>query len=83
VLKRFTGDPREIAEDSYTVTDKIDSITALLSVRPILKFSELFKDALIRAEVIVTFLALLELIRLKKIQTHQPAPFAEIEICAA
>ncbi|MEI6634575.1 MAG: segregation/condensation protein A, partial [Chlamydiota bacterium] len=83
VLKRFTGDPREIAEDIYTVTDKIVSITALLCVRPILKFSELFKDALIRAEVIVTFLALLELIRLKKIQTHQPAPFAEIEICAA
>lgn len=83
VLKRFTGDPREIAEDLYTVTDKIAAITALLSVRPVLRFSELFKDALIRTEVVVTFLALLELIRLKKIQAHQPAPFAEIEICAA
>lgn len=83
VLKRFTGDPREITEEVYTVTDKIASITALLGVRPVLKFSELFKDALIRTEVIVTFLALLELIRLKKIQAHQPLPFAEIEICAA
>ena len=83
VLKRVTGDPREIAEDIYTVTDKIASISALLGERPVVKFSELFKDALIRAEVIATFLALLELIRLKKIQAHQPEPFAEIEICAA
>lgn len=83
VLKRVTGDPREITEEIYTVTDKIASITALLVEKPVIRFSELFKDALIRVEVIVTFLALLELIRLKKIQAHQPAPFAEIEICAA
>lgn len=83
VLKRVTGTPREITEDIYTVTDKIASITALLEIRPVLKFSELFKDALVRTEVIATFLALLELIRLKKIQAHQPAPFEEIEICAA
>lgn len=83
VLKRVTGDPREITEEIYTVTDKVASITALLVEKPVVRFSELFKDALIRVEVIVTFLALLELIRLKKIQAHQPAPFAEIEICAA
>ncbi|MCX6339205.1 MAG: segregation/condensation protein A [Candidatus Aureabacteria bacterium] len=83
VLKRVTGEPREITEEIYTVTDKIAAIMDLLKMRSVLKFSELFKDAIIRAEVVVTFLALLELIRLKKIQTHQPSPFAEIEICAA
>jgi segregation and condensation protein A len=83
VLKRVTGEPREITDDIYTVTDKIAAIMDLLTVRSMLKFSELFKNVIIRAEVVVTFLALLELIRLKKIQTHQPSPFAEIEICAA
>lgn len=83
VLKRVTGEPREIAEEVYTVTDKIAAIMELLAVRPALRFSELFKDVLVRAEVVATFLALLELIRLKKIQAHQPRPFEEIEICAA
>jgi segregation and condensation protein A len=83
VLKRVTGEPREIAEEIYTVTDKIAAIMDLLNARSALRFSELFEDALVRAEVVVTFLALLELIRLKKIQAHQPQPFAEIEICAA
>lgn len=83
VLKRVTGEPREIAEEIYTVTDKIAAIMDLLKARSALRFSELFQDALVRAEVVVTFLALLELIRLKKIQAHQPQPFAEIEICAA
>jgi segregation and condensation protein A len=83
VLKRVTGEPREIVEEVYTVTDKIAAIMELLESRQALRFSELFKDVLVRAEVVATFLALLELIRLKKIQTHQPRPFAEIEICAA
>jgi len=83
VLKRVTGEPREIAEEIYTVTDKIAAIMELLKVRSALKFSELFKNVIIRTEVVVTFLALLELIRLKKIQARQPRPFAEIEICAA
>ena len=83
VLKRVTGEPREIAEEVYTVTDKIASIMELLTMRSALRFSELFKDVLVRAEVVATFLALLELIRLKKIQAHQPQPFAEIEICSA
>ncbi|MCX6357393.1 MAG: segregation/condensation protein A [Candidatus Aureabacteria bacterium] len=83
VLKRVTGDPREITEDLYTVTDKIMAIMELLKQGTALKFSELFKDVLIRTEVVVTFLALLELIRLKKVQAHQSATFAEIKICAA
>ena len=83
VLKRVTGEPREIDEEIYTVADKIVAIMEMLKARAAIRFSELFQDALIRTEVVVTFLALLELIRLKKIQAHQPSAFAEIEICAA
>jgi segregation and condensation protein A len=36
-----------------------------------------------RIEIVVTFLALLELIRLKQVRAVQPDPFGEIEIAAA
>jgi chromatin segregation and condensation protein Rec8/ScpA/Scc1 (kleisin family) len=40
----------------------------------------LFEDATSRSEVVCTFLALLELIRLKQLVCAQSADFAEIEI---
>src|SRR2546430_35516 len=48
--------------------------------RPSMKFSELFEGVTSRSEVVVTFLALLELIRLKQIVAIQAEPFGEIEI---
>jgi chromatin segregation and condensation protein Rec8/ScpA/Scc1 (kleisin family) len=36
-----------------------------------------------RIEIVVTFLALLELIRLKQVRAIQPGQFSEIEITAA
>ena len=48
-----------------------------------MRFSELFEKAANRAEVVCTFLALLELIRLKQLACAQPEPFAEIEISRA
>jgi segregation and condensation protein A len=66
ILKRFaekTASTREIYEDKWTVSEKIE-----------------FVQATNRAEVVCTFLALLELIRLKLIVCVQPEPFAEIEI---
>ena len=45
-----------------------------------IKFSELFARMASRIEVVVTFLALLELIRLKQVRALQPNEFDEIEI---
>jgi segregation and condensation protein A len=85
VLKRFAtrDNPREIYEDKWSVSDKIEFLMKSISERPRLKFSELFKDAASQTEVIVTFLAVLELIRLKQITAVQPEAFGEIEIQAA
>jgi segregation and condensation protein A len=47
------------------------------------RFAELFESAANRSEVVCTFLALLELIRLKQLVCVQPEPFAEIEISRA
>jgi hypothetical protein len=62
------------------VSEKIELVLKVISERSTVRFSELFETAANRWEVICTFLALLELIRLKQLACTQPEPFAEIEI---
>jgi len=85
VLKRFAKreDLRDIFEDKWTVSEKIEQLMRALSEREQMKFSELFAGMTSRSEVVVTFLALLELIRLKQIVAVQREPFGEIGICRA
>lgn len=82
VLKRFEkrDNPREIYEDKWSVSDKIEQIVKVMTTRANVRFSELFEDATSRSEVVCTFLALLELIRLKQLVCAQAADFGEIEI---
>jgi segregation and condensation protein A len=83
VLKRFQqkeAGTREIFEDKWTVSEKIEFVLATISERGTVKFSELFATAANRSEVVCTFLALLELIRLKQLTCLQGEPFEEIEI---
>jgi chromatin segregation and condensation protein Rec8/ScpA/Scc1 (kleisin family) len=44
------------------------------------RFSELFAEARSRSEVVVTFLAMLELTRLRHLQVIQSEDFGEIEV---
>ena len=83
VLQRFNQRPeqRDIFEDKWSVSEKIEQLLREIAGRPRLKFSELFAGATSRSEVVVTFLALLELIRLKQLAAVQNEPFGEIEIC--
>jgi segregation and condensation protein A len=85
ILKRFNqrAPSRDVFEDRWTVSEKIDHLRSLVESRPRLRFSELFSDSTSRLEVIVTFLAVLELIRLKVLTAVQPEPFSEIEITTA
>jgi len=85
ILKRVSQkeDSRHVFEDKWTVSEKIELILKAITEEPRLKFSELFEGALSRTEVVVTFLALLELIRLKQIIVVQPEAFGEIGICRA
>ncbi len=76
-------DFREIIEERFTVSDKIEEILYILRDRSDLVFSEVFAKASSRAEVVVTFLALLELIRLKRLRVQQPEPFGEIHVVKA
>ncbi len=83
VLKRFEQreDRRDIFEDKWSVSEKIEHLLRVTSERPVMRFSELFEGVTSRSEVVVTFLALLELIRLKQLTAVQRDPFGEIEIC--
>jgi len=83
VLKRFEkreGNTRDIFEDKWTVSEKIEYVVRILTARETVRFSELFEDAMSRSEVVCTFLALLELIRLKQLLCAQSEDFGEIEI---
>jgi segregation and condensation protein A len=86
VLKRFQqkeAGTREIFEDKWTVSEKMEFVLATISERGGVKFSELFATAANRSEVVCTFLALLELIRLKQLACVQPEAFDEIVISRA
>lgn len=83
VIKRIESKSenlREIFEENYTVSDKIDLIMKMTGSGVPLKFTELFASAASRAEIVVTFLALLELVRLKQLRCVQPEVFGEIEL---
>ena len=85
VLKRVSQreDLREIFEDKWSVSEKIEMLVKLLAEKPAVKFSELFHAATSRSEVVCTFLALLELIRLKQLVCVQNEDFGQIEITKA
>ncbi len=85
VLQRFNQRPeqRDIFEDKWSVSEKIEYLRRAINERSRLLFSELFAGVTSRSEVVVTFLALLELIRLKQLAAVQESPFGEIQITRA
>jgi len=85
VIKRVEArqELQEIFGENFTVSDKIEAILVRVNAGETLKFSDLFAVMVSRIEIVVTFLALLELIRLKQVRVAQSDPFGEIEIAAA
>lgn len=82
ILKRSRArlDVNEINADPYTVSEKIESLLGLLTGRKRLRLGELFASAQTRSEIVVTFLALLELIRMRQVTCHQSEDFGEIDV---
>jgi segregation and condensation protein A len=85
VIKRLEArqDVQEIFSEVYSVSEKIDTILQRVAAGAPIRFSDLFGATVSRLEVVVTFLALLELIRLKQVRAIQKNIFEEIEIGAA
>ena len=70
----------KVVRNSFTVSDKIHSIYHMLAKASRLVFSSLFKDSLNKDEVIATFLAVLELMKMREILVIQKDYFSDIEI---
>lgn len=74
------GEVREIEEEKFTVADKIEEIVRRLEAEPEgISFESLFTVNL-RLEVIVTFLAILELLRRRLIRATQEKNYGSILI---
>ena len=82
VLKRFeeSHDFGDIIDDRYTVSDKIDMLMGRLQPGEALRFENLFASATTKAEVIVTFLAVLELMKLNQFVVRQSELLGDIVI---
>ena len=62
------------------MADKINVLRDRLTSQTRFGFTELFADAASRNEVVATFLALLEMIRLKQLKIEQAENFGDIMI---
>jgi segregation and condensation protein A len=84
VIKRVEAqeDLQEIFGERFSVSDKIERILERVGDGAPVRFSELFGQIVSRVEIVVTFLALLELIRLNQVRAMQRKMFDEIEIAA-
>jgi segregation and condensation protein A len=85
ILKRFGQQEkaRDVFADPWTVSEKIELLMRVTKEKTTMRFSELFADTTSRIEVVVTFLALLELIRMKQLRVLQADAFSDIEISVA
>ncbi|MBB5039047.1 segregation/condensation protein A [Prosthecobacter dejongeii] len=82
VLKRFENstDIREIVSDRYSVADKIEHLLEAIPMGERVRFDSLFSSAASRVEVIVTFLAMLELMKLNHLMVEQEQMLGDIVV---
>ncbi len=81
VLKKVPKETfHEVIRNKFTVSDKIHTIYHLLAEKSKIYFSSLFGEASCKDEIIVIFLAVLELMKLREIIIAQRDFFEEIEI---
>jgi segregation and condensation protein A len=81
VLKEIPKDKfYEVVKDEVTVSDKIHEIFHILVKNPVIYFLDLFKTTKTKIHIIATFLALLELMRMKEVLVKQDRVFGDIQI---
>lgn len=71
---------KSIDRDLFTIKDRTEYIKDLLVLNPKINFNSIFRSDSRKIEVVVTFLALLELIKTKTVCIYQEGIFKEITI---
>jgi segregation and condensation protein A len=82
VLERKPEEPPPVVVPRYIVTveQKVDELTRSMQLRRRLSFRSFIAEAQTRLEVIVSFLAVLELIKALRLQAEQSALFGDIDL---
>jgi segregation and condensation protein A len=81
VVQRFESmRVMEVAQEDVTIEQKLADIRARFLVHDKLVFSSFFAEARSKRHLIVTFLALLEMVRLREVLLYQKKAFDEIQI---
>lgn len=78
LLRNAPPEMRTITRETLTVKDKMMHIIDMIENIESLRFEELFKESFTRVQLIVTFLALLELLRLGLARVYQEQQFGNI-----
>ena len=73
----------EVNMEQLSVTDRINAILSQLQGQESIAFTDLFSGGLKRSEVIVTFLALLELVKLRMVRIMQNVRYGSIWVFPA
>ena len=75
--------PRFISRDAFTLRQRMAELLRLLRQQGRLAWQAISAGPEGRREFVVTFLSLLELMRRRRIQVRQPAPFADLTVTLA
>lgn len=70
----------EVTADRITITERIHELVEMMRWRPKLQFDEIFEGATTRFDYVITFLALLEMTRLRMTRVFQSEPYAPLHI---
>ncbi|WP_251547140.1 segregation and condensation protein A [Pumilibacter intestinalis] len=76
--RSITQKERHITLDRFTVAEKMSHIKDFMLLRDTATFDELFEDDYSKSEIITTFQALLELLKLQFVKAEQQEIFGEI-----
>ncbi len=80
MLDAAPAEIRTITREALTVKDRMVTIVEMIEDLESIRFEEVFRDSVSRTQMIVTFLALLELLRLGLARAYQEREFGSIWI---
>lgn len=80
VLKRSRNRSKVIIREPTSIPERIAQLAQILKVGEMTEFASILSDEPGRTEIIVTFIALLEIARLKKVKMYQNTTFGSIYI---
>jgi segregation and condensation protein A len=69
--------------ETVTLDERIEEVTSILISNKEMRFEDLFRNNASRLELIITFLAILELMRTRTISAYQEYPFGPIKLAYA